>query len=159
MTETAKPKGIDLPRAVQIIKIMSRVNIRLYRLTGGRVGGTWRVGSAFRKPVPVCLVTVKGRKTGNPHTIPLLYLPDGENVIIVASQGGLPKNPIWYLNILANPEVTIQVRKDVRRMTARVATPVERAALWPKLVAQYADFDTYAARANREIPVVICTPA
>ncbi|WP_246053403.1 nitroreductase family deazaflavin-dependent oxidoreductase [Actinocorallia herbida] len=137
---------------------MSRVNIRLYRLTNGRIGGTWRVGSALRKPVPVCLVTVKGRKTGNPHTIPLLYLPDGDRVIIVASQGGLPKNPIWYLNILTNPDVTIEVRKTTRTMRARVATPEERAALWPRLVAQYADFDTYQARADREIPVVICEP-
>ena len=156
---TAAPKGLDSPIVPKILKVMSRVNIAAYRATGGRVGGTWRLGSAFRKGVPICLLTTKGRKTGRPRTQPLLYMPDGDRVVIVASQGGLPKDPLWYLNLRADPRVTVQVRRDVRRMRARTVSPEERAALWPRLVAVYADFDKYQSWTDREIPVVICDPA
>lgn len=156
---TAAPKGLDSPIVPKIFKVMSRLNIAAYRATGGRVGGTWRVGSAFRKGVPICLLTTKGRKTGRPRTQPLLYMPDGDRVVIVASQGGLPKDPLWYLNLCADPHVTVQVRRDVRRMRARTASQDERAALWPRLVAVYADFDKYQSWTDREIPVVICEPA
>lgn len=156
---TAAPKGLDSPIVPKILKVMSRLNIAAYRATGGRVGGTWRVGSAFRKGVPICLLTTKGRKTGRPRTQPLLYMPDGDRVVIVASQGGLPKDPLWYLNLCADPHVTVQVRRDVRRMRARTASQDERAALWPRLVAVYADFDKYQSWTDREIPVVVCEPA
>jgi len=143
----------------RILRAMSQANVFVYRATGGRIGGKWRVGSAFPRGVPVCLVTTTGRRTGRPRTLPLLFLPDGDRVILVASQGGLPKNPLWYLNIKANPDVTVQVGKRERKMRARTASPQERAELWPKLVAMYADFDSYQARTEREIPVVICEPA
>ncbi|MDG3011490.1 nitroreductase family deazaflavin-dependent oxidoreductase [Rhodococcus sp. D2-41] len=137
---------------------MSRANVRLYRATGGRIGGKWRIGSAFRSPVPVCLLTTTGRKSGEPRISPLLYLPDGDSVVVVASQGGLPKNPMWYLNIRANAEVTVQTGSTVRPMRARVAEPDERAALWPRLVELYADFENYQSWTDREIPVVVCEP-
>ncbi|KAB2374824.1 nitroreductase family deazaflavin-dependent oxidoreductase [Actinomadura montaniterrae] len=156
---SAAPKGMDSPIVPKILKVMARLNIAAYRATGGRVGGTWRAGSAFRKGVPICLLTTKGRKTGRPRTQPLLYIPDGDRVILVASQGGLPKHPLWYLNLLADPQVTIQVKRDVRRMRARTASSEERAALWPRLVSVYADFDKYQSWTDREIPVVICDPA
>jgi deazaflavin-dependent oxidoreductase (nitroreductase family) len=92
------------------------------------------------------------------RTTPLLFLPDGDRVVVVASQGGLPKNPQWYLNVRANPEVTVQVRGEVRPMRARTATPEERAVLWPRLVELYADFDSYQSWTDREIPVVVCEP-
>nr|WP_198653700.1 nitroreductase family deazaflavin-dependent oxidoreductase [Actinocorallia populi] len=157
---TAKPapRGIDSPLVPKILRVMSQANVFVYRRTGGRIGGRWRVGSAFPRGVPVCLVTTRGRKTGRPRTLPLLFLPDGDRVIIVASQGGLPKNPLWYLNIKADPEVLVQVGRVERRMRARTASPEERAELWPRLVAMYADFDSYQARAPREIPVVVCEP-
>jgi deazaflavin-dependent oxidoreductase (nitroreductase family) len=88
-----------------------------------------------------------------------LYLADGERIILVASQGGLPRNPGWFLNITADPGVTVQIKSRVRRMRARVADAGERAGLWPRLVRMYADFDTYQAWTTREIPVVICEPA
>jgi deazaflavin-dependent oxidoreductase (nitroreductase family) len=159
MTKTARPRGLDSPLVPKIMKLGSRLNVAIYRATGGRIGGTWRVGSAFPRGVPVCLLTTTGRKTGVPRTQPLLHLVDGDRVIVVASQGGLPKNPLWYLNIRANPEVTVQIRRDILRMRARVADPAERAELWPRLVAMYADFDQYQAWTDREIPVVICEPA
>ncbi|WP_141585050.1 nitroreductase family deazaflavin-dependent oxidoreductase [Actinomadura sp. WMMA1423] len=151
-----RPQGLDSPIVPKIIKWASRVNVRVYRATGGRIGGTWRIGSAFPRGVPVCLLTTKGRKTGLPRTQPLLHLVDGDRVILVASQGGLPKNPLWYANVQADPEVTVQIKRDVRRMRARIAGPAERAELWPRLVALYADFDRYQAWTDREIPVVIC---
>ena len=156
--------GVDDPRrgapwVVGVIKVMSRVNTWLYQRTGGRVGGNWRVGSALRTPVPVCLLTTTGRKTGEPRTVPLLHIPDGDRVLLVASQGGLPSHPQWYRNILVEPAVTIQVGRRVRSMTAREASPAERAELWPRLVERYADFAEYQANTSRVIPVVICEPA
>ncbi|MBB1011939.1 nitroreductase family deazaflavin-dependent oxidoreductase [Dietzia kunjamensis] len=137
---------------------MSRVNTWAYRVSGGRIGGSWRVGSALRAPVPVCLVTTTGRKSGEPRTVPLLHLPDGGRVLLVASQGGLPKHPQWYYNVLADPNVTVQVGRRRRAMTAREATQSERAELWPRLVERYADFADYQANTSRIIPVIICEP-
>lgn len=150
------PKGLDSPLTTTIIKYMSRINVRLYRATGGRLGGKWRVGSAFPWGLPVCLLTTTGRKTGQPRVSPLLFLEDKGRVILVASQGGLPKNPAWLANIRANPDVTVQMKSDVRHLRARIADPDERAELWPKLVDLYADFDRYQSWTEREIPVVIC---
>ena len=135
---------------------MSRFNVAAYRATGGRIGGKWRVGSAFPWGIPVCLVTTIGRKTGQPRTAPLLFLEDGDKVVLVASQGGLPKNPLWFRNIQANPEVTVQIKSRVRKMRARVATDSERAEYWPRLVAMYPDFDNYQSWTDRVIPVVVC---
>lgn len=157
-TGTDDPR-LSKPWIVGVIKVMSQANTWLYQRTGGRVGGNWRVGSALTAPVPVCLLTTTGRKSGEPRTVPLLHLPDGDRVLLVASQGGLPKHPQWYRNILANPDVTIQVGRRRRSMTAREANPAERAELWPRLVARYADFASYQANTSRVIPVVICEPS
>ncbi|WP_430716461.1 nitroreductase family deazaflavin-dependent oxidoreductase [Rhodococcus rhodochrous] len=154
-TETA-PKGLDSKATVSIIKWMSRFNVAAYRATGGRIGGKWRVGSAFPWGIPVCLVTTIGRKTGQPRTAPLLFLEDGDKVILVASQGGLPKHPLWFRNIQANPEVTVQIKSRVRTMHARVANEEERARYWPMLTAMYPDFDKYQSWTDRVIPVVVC---
>lgn len=154
-----KPKGLDHPVVPKILKVMSRANVWLYRRTKGRIGGKWRIGAGFRKPVPMVLLTHTGRKSGKEFTTPLLWLPDGKNVVLVASQGGLPKDPQWYRNLVATPECLIQEKRSVRRMRARTANPVERAQLWPRLVELYADFDSYATWTEREIPVVICEPA
>lgn len=154
-----KPDGLDKPYAQSIVQAMSRLNVWLYRATGGAIGGTWRVGAASKKPVAICLLTTIGRKTGEPRTAPLLYMRDGERIVIVASQGGMPKNPLWYGNVVANPKVTIQIGKDARAFVARTASPEERAALWPRLVATYADYAKYERWTDRVIPVVICDPA
>lgn len=155
-TPPAAPPGLDSKWTVSIIKWMSRANVVSYRATGGRIGGKWRVGSAFPWGIPVCLLTTTGRKTGRPRTLPLLFLEDGERVVLVASQGGLPTHPLWFRNITANPEVTVQIRSRVRTMRARVATPEERAEYWPRLLALYPDFDKYQAWTDRTIPVVLC---
>lgn len=141
---------------MSVIKWMSKFNVAAYRATGGRIGGKWRVGSAFPWGIPVCLVTTTGRRTGQPRIAPLLFLEDGDKVILVASQGGLPKHPMWFRNIQANPEVTVQIRSRIRKMRARVASDEERAAYWPKLTAMYPDFDNYQSWTDRVIPVVVC---
>lgn len=154
----ARPKGLDSPATVRIIKWMSSANVWLYRRSGGRVGKTWRIGSAMRRGVPICLLTTTGRKSGQPRTVPLVYLKDGDDVVLVASQGGLPNDPQWYRNLVADPEVTLQFGPSVQPMRARTAAPAERAALWPRLTELYADFASYATWTEREIPVVICEP-
>mgnify|MGYP000896486557 CR=1 FL=1 len=156
MGTPAAPKGLDSKLTSGIIRWMSRMNVVAYRATGGRLGGTWRVGSAFPWGIPVCLLTTVGRKSGQPRTAPLLFLEDGDRVVLVASQGGLPKHPLWFRNIQANPEVTVQIRSRVRTMRARVATGGERDSYWPKLTAMYPDFDNYQSWTERVIPVVVC---
>ncbi len=153
-----RPDGLSHPIVPKVIKAMSRANVWVYRRTNGRIGGTWRIMAGWRKPVPVCLLTHTGRKSGRRFTSPLLFLPDGDRVVVVASQGGLPHHPQWYRNIEVNPDVTVQVRGDVRAMRARTADDAERAALWPRLVDLYADFETYQSWTDRVIPVVICEP-
>ena len=152
----AAPRRLDSKTTVSIMKWMSRLNVAAYRATGGRIGGKWRVGSAFPRGVPVCLVTTIGRRTGQPRTAPLLFLEDGGKVILVASQGGLPKHPLWFRNIQAHPEVTVQIKSRIRMMHARVANDEERALYWPKLTAMYPDFDDYQSWTDRVIPVVVC---
>ena len=110
------------------------------------------------KGAPILLLTVRGRKSGKPHTLPLLYLQDGEDCVLVASKGGWPSHPLWYLNLQADPNVTVQVGRDRRAMTARTANQEERSRLWPKLVAMYADYASYQSWTDRQIPVVILSP-
>lgn len=155
---TERPEGLDRAYVPKLIRAMTPANVFLYKLTNGSFGSTWRVGAAWHKPVPVCLLTTIGKKSGEPRTAALLCMPDGDRVVIVASQGGLPKNPLWYGNILANPDVTIQLGKKVAKYRARTANATERAALWPRLVDLYADFAKYAQWTTREIPVVVCEP-
>ncbi|MFE7415948.1 nitroreductase family deazaflavin-dependent oxidoreductase [Rhodococcus sp. NPDC057529] len=155
---SARPAGLDSQWTASFIKWISKINVVLYRRTGGRLGGKWRVGSAFPRGLPVCLLTTTGRKSGEPRISPLLFLEDGDRIVLVASQGGLPKHPMWYLNLRANPQVTVQVKSRVRPMTAHTADPGERARLWPRLVDMYTDFDNYQAWTDRTIPVVVCTP-
>jgi F420H(2)-dependent quinone reductase len=150
-----KPKGLDSDLTRKIIKAMATANVWLYRRTGGR---TWRIGAGFRNPVPICLMEHRGRKTGRLRTTPLVYLEDGERIVVVASQAGRPEHPMWYLNLLAHPGVTVQVGSRRRAMRARVAEPDERTLLWPRLVDLYADYASYQSWTDRVIPVVVLEP-
>jgi deazaflavin-dependent oxidoreductase (nitroreductase family) len=153
-----KPPNLDGELAGRVIKVMSAVNVRLYRWTGGRVGGTWRVGAGWRHPVPICLLEHRGRRTGRLRTTPLVYLTDGPDVVVVASQAGRPQHPLWYRNLQADPDAVVQLRRERRPVRARTADPQERSALWPRLVALYADYDSYQSWTEREIPVVVLEP-
>ena len=155
----ARPDGLDSPVTVKVIKYMAKAQVAAFRLTNGLVGSNWRVGAGFRKPVPTLLLDHVGRKSGRTFTTPLLYLEDGAHLVVVASQGGLPKDPQWYLNLVAHPDTTVRLRRvGTRAVRARVATPEERAELWPRLVELYADFAKYASWTEREIPVVVLEP-
>ena len=146
------PRALNSASTGVLIKWMSRINTLAYKVSGGRVGGT------FLKGAPVALLTTIGRKSGEPRVSPLLFLRDGDRVVLVASQGGRTNNPMWYLNLKANPKVTVQIKKEVLALTARDATEAERAQYWPELVAMYSSFEDYQSWTDRIIPIVICDP-
>lgn len=160
MNEQVKPKpnGLDSPWVPKALKIMAKVQVWLFRKTNGRIGSKWRVGAGFRKPVQTLLLDHVGRKSGSQFTTPLLYLEFGSDIVIVASQGGLPKHPQWFLNLLANPDTIIQIKAERRSVRARVADAAEREVLWPLLDDLYADFASYRSWTDREIPIVILEP-
>lgn len=139
-------------RGDRFIKLMSKLNTGVYRRTGGRLGAKFAGGA------PVCLLTTIGRKSGEPRTMPLLYLRDGADIVVVASKGGFSSHPQWYFNLLANPEVTVEIKKERLELTATVADDARKAELWPKLVAMYRSFDEYQQRTERDIPVIVCSP-
>jgi deazaflavin-dependent oxidoreductase (nitroreductase family) len=154
-----KPNGLDSPVTAKVIKYGAKANVALFRLTNGRIGATWRIGAGWKKPVPVLLLQHVGRKSGNRFTTPLLYMADGPNLVIVASQGGLPKHPQWFHNLVASPDTTVDLpRERGRKVRARVADQHERSVLWPRLVDVYADFANYQSWTDREIPVVVLEP-
>ena len=135
------------------VRAMSAVNTWIFRASRGRLG------SRFLRGAPVLLLTTTGRKSGAPRTTPLIYVEDGPNVVLVASKGGMSRHPLWYRNLEASPDVEIQIGAEKRRMRARTASAEEKAALWPRLVAVYRDYDDYQARTDRDIPVVILSPS
>lgn len=126
----------------------------LYRATGGRLGHT-----IPGVPGKMLLLDHKGAKSGTERTSPLLYIRDGEDLVVVASKGGFPKNPAWYYNLMANPDTTVQVTSHRTAVHARTANPEERERLWPLCVKAYHGYEDYAARSKgREIPLVILEP-
>lgn len=135
-----------------VTKAIVGVNTWIYRQTGGRMGNKV-------KGAPVLLLEHVGRKTGTSRTTPVLYLEDGGDLVIVASRGGSDAMPAWFLNLMASPTTTVQIRSDRRSVVARRATAEEKERLWPRLVAMFSDFDAYRTRTSREIPVVILSPA
>jgi deazaflavin-dependent oxidoreductase (nitroreductase family) len=99
-----------------------------------------------------------GRKSGETRKIPLIYGRDGDDYVVVASKGGAPDHPGWYLNLLAHPEVTIQVRERIIPVTARTGTAADKKRVWPIMTAQWPAYDDYQAGSPREIPVVLLKP-
>ena len=142
-----------VPFVRKVMKVASRFNVWIYEKTDGKVGGKFVVGGA-----PVCLVTMIGKKTGMRRTTPLIHIPHGDDILLVASQGGLETHPLWYGNIKANPEIEVNAFGNVRKMRAREASPGEKLALWPIVRGVHPDFDEYQARTDRDIPVLICSP-
>ena len=126
----------------------------LYRRTGGRLGHTIPgVGGKM------LLLDHVGAKSGTERTSPLLYVRDGNDVVVVASKGGYPKHPAWYHNLMANPDTKVQIKSEHRDVHARVATPEEHERLWPVALKQYHGYADYQARSKgREIPLVILEP-
>lgn len=135
----------------RFIKPFSAFNVWVYQLTGGRLMGTFQGRD-------VCLVRMTGARSGAPRTVPLMYVPYREGVIIVASQGGAPQSPVWHKNLLAHPEIEVQYKRRRMKLRARRVDDEEKARLWPVCVEHYPSFADYQARTDRNIPVFLCEP-
>ncbi len=129
------------------VKLLSALHTFLYRATTGRVG---------RRLVDndILLLTTTGRRTGRKHTVPLLYLRDGNRLVVIASYGGRPTNPEWYRNLLATPQASVQILGEHREIQATTMTDGERSEWWPKVVAIYSDYAVYQSRTDRLIPLI-----
>lgn len=145
----ARPKSKQM--SVGTIKAFTRVHQFLRGLTGGlwfnTLGGD-----------EVCFVTMTGAKSGRTLTIPLMYLPHGDNVLLVASQGGNDANPAWYYNLVKHPEITVEHRGKRQNLRARLATAEEKVELWPVCDSMYAPFADYRQFTDRDIPIFVCEP-
>ena len=131
----------------------TKLQVAVFRATKGRMMNKFIGG------YPVCIVTTKGAKSGKTRRIALIHLPQGDdNKLLVASQGGMPKNPVWYYNVKTNPEIQIMVGGEEKTYLARQVSDEEKAQLWPHLLSLYPDFDEYQARTDRNIPVFMCEP-
>jgi deazaflavin-dependent oxidoreductase (nitroreductase family) len=134
-------------------KVMNAVHRGLLMITGGRAG--WAV-----LHMPVLELTTTGRKSGRPHSVMLTSpVRVGRTLVVVASRGGGEKSPAWFLNLRDNPEVEVALGGTAkRRMRARIASPEERARLWPLVVADHQNYATYQRRTSRQIPLVLLEP-
>jgi deazaflavin-dependent oxidoreductase (nitroreductase family) len=145
---TAEEPGYRAPD----LALLGDDHIRAYQRTGGETGYLWN-------GAPALLLYSTGRKSGQPRTHALIFARDGDDYLIVASMGGAPAHPQWYLNLTATPDAEIQVRDQRIPVTARTAkSPDERARLWKIVTATWPNYDVYQTRTDREIPVVVLTP-
>jgi deazaflavin-dependent oxidoreductase (nitroreductase family) len=134
------------------LQLLGAEHVRRYTETDGEAGYLWN-------GVPILLLSSTGRKTGLTRTHALIFARDGDDYLIVASLGGAPRHPQWYLNLTASPEAEIQVRAEHLPVTARTAAPGgERERLWAIVTAIWPNYDAYQARTQREIPVVVLSP-
>jgi len=131
--------------------LLGEDHIRAYRESGGEVGYIWN-------GVPTLLLTATGRRTGQKRTSALIFGRDGDDYLVVASMGGAPSHPLWYLNLQANPEAAIQVKADTLPVTARTASADEKARLWKIVTGVWPNYDVYQSRTDRDIPVVVLSP-
>ncbi|MGE0067287.1 MAG: nitroreductase/quinone reductase family protein [Solirubrobacterales bacterium] len=128
-----------------------KLNVPLYRLSGGRIGG--KVGKA-----PLLLLTTTGRKSGQQRTAPVVYLADGENMVLIDTNAGNERLPAWSLNLSARPEAEVEVGRRRQKVRARVAEGEERAELWAKHIDQFAGFDFYITKLKRTPSVWVLEP-
>lgn len=148
--QTVESPGRAAPR--RALKFLAKSHVFLHKLTGGRIFNTME-GSE------VCFVTMTGAKSGRAITMPLLYLPFGDGILLVASQTGRDRNPVWYNNIVKNPDIEVRHRRDILKLRAREASSEEKEELWPICDEIYADFALYRARTKRDIPIFVCEKA
>lgn len=134
-----------------MVRRLSRLHTALFRLSRGRVGGRLVRNDML-------LLTTRGARTGEPHTVPLLYLTDGDTLAVIASYGGRHRPPQWYRNLLADPRAEVHVRSGRRAVRARTAAPDERRAWWPRVTEAYPKYAVYQSHTSRVIPVVLLEP-
>ena len=135
----------------RLVREISRLHTQLFRISGGRVGSRLVNNDML-------LLTTRGRSTGDPHTVPLLYLEDDERLVVIASYGGRDHHPEWYHNLTADPAAEVEIMGSGRPVTAETMPPEPRTAWWPKVVEAYSGYEAYQARTDREIPIVWLHP-
>jgi deazaflavin-dependent oxidoreductase (nitroreductase family) len=133
------------------LTLLGAEHVRRYRETGGKVGYLWN-------GVPTLLLTTTGRRSGQPRTTPLIFGRDGDDYLVIASQGGAPTHPQWFQNLQACPEAEIQVRDERMAVTARAAGDDERSRSWTIMAQIWPNYEVYRSRTERVIPVVVLTP-
>ena len=134
------------------LRAIGALNTWVYRMSGGKIMGRMPTGA------PICLLTTMGRKSGQRRTVPLLYLADGDDFIVVGSQGGAPRHPAWFLNLETNPHGEVELGRRRVPVTARRLSEAERDQVWPRLVAIYPPYEEYRRGTTRSIPVVRLSP-
>jgi F420H(2)-dependent quinone reductase len=139
-------------RSWPVLRRLMSGHAALYRASKGLIG------HRFPGSPPMLLLDHVGAKSGTRRTSPLVYGRDGANRVLVASKGGYPKNPSWFHNLRANPDTSVQVGSEVRKVRARVAEGEERARLWTLMVGVYSGYESYRRRTEREIPLVVLEP-
>jgi deazaflavin-dependent oxidoreductase (nitroreductase family) len=137
------------PSMRSVTRTFSTLHTLAYRATGGR---------AQNRKYPTMLLTVAGRKTGKPRTVPVIYIKDGDRFVIAAAYSGSDTDPTWWLNLQANPSAEVRVMGSSVRVEAAKASSEERPELWRRLVQMYPYFTDYQRRTTREIPVIVLTP-
>lgn len=134
-----------------MLRLIPRVHRTLFRLTKGRFGSRMRT-------MPILLLTVTGRKSGQPRTTPLAYLEDAGGYVVTASNAGLDTDPAWLLNLRADPRATVQIRDRSIGVKAEVAGPRDRERLWARLIEVAPGYTEYEKQTHREIPMVLLHP-
>jgi deazaflavin-dependent oxidoreductase (nitroreductase family) len=129
--------------------LFGQEHVKRYVETDGEVGHDWQDGA------PVLILTTTGRRSGEERPTPLIYGRSGDDYLVVASKGGAPEPPAWYLNLSEAPDVQVQVKADRFGAHARTATPEEKADMWSTMAAIWPAYDEYQTRTDREIPVVV----
>ena len=148
--ETSAEKDLSGPARLAL-KLGSGAHAGVYRATGGKLFG--RMGKS-----PILLLNTVGRKSGKKRTSLLLYVMDGEDFVIIASKGGAPAHPAWYLNLKANPGATVEIGDREVWVRAEEADPEEKVRLWQKMVEMYPAYDDYQKKTEREIPLLVLHP-
>lgn len=133
------------------LTLVGAQHVERYRETDGAAGHIWN-------GVPILLLTTTGRKTGLPRTAALIYGRDGSDYLVLASTGGAPKNPAWYLNLRAHPAAEIQIKRDRIPVLARTVSGPERQRLWRVATSYWPNYDVYKTRTSRVIPIVVLSP-
>ena len=133
------------------ITMVGEDHVKAYRESDGEEGYLWNGATSL-------LLTAIGRKSGEPRTSALIFARDGDDYLVVASMGGAPQHPSWYLNVAANPDAEIQVKGEHIPVTAHTATDDEKPRLWGIVAAQWPNYDVYQTRTTRVIPVVVLSP-
>jgi deazaflavin-dependent oxidoreductase (nitroreductase family) len=148
-SDPSKSAGSAPPK--WLVKAMTHTHVFLNRLSGGLL---------FNKLMgdDVCFVTMTGARSGRTLTLPLMYVPYRDGVLLVASLGGAPKNPVWYHNLVAHPVIEVRHRGRRMKLRARLARPEEKPALWPICDQHYAPYADYRKRTTRDIPIFVCEP-